>query len=228
MSGVLLKPDRYLKICPERKKRYEVKKPLSQEQKDFLKREVQDWAIRGYLRRFKASGLIDDVSTEEDIKQYGFLFFNDILEKFDLAPYEGKIAEYDVQGENNAKTLEFFFKAYMQKRISWAAHEVRKEKKKKKAQSGDAASYDYLYDDVDHSTSIQEEEYHITGVIKNEVKKLPIETQRFYKEMYEFEMTNNELKMRYEDKFNEHHNRIKKMLEHIKKNHKNDWLHKEA
>jgi len=172
-----LKPDNWIKrkFCPKIKEF--PKKPLTAEQKKRLKETTWDDCRKAYVSRL-SQGLLSDFEDKRDLVSEAFLAMDAILERFDVSYYEGKIAEFDVTGPTNPKTLEFFFVAYFQGRVNFIACESRSHKKTHNAgTSQELVPYDPKSESFGFGV---EEEYEITGNLKYELSKRSSEFQRFF------------------------------------------------
>lgn len=178
-------------------------KPLTPEQEaDLIKTEWKACRI-AYVNRFMKSKLLADYEGPKDLEADAWIFFKNILGKFDVSKYEGKISKkYDVQGAGKPKTLGFYFKNYFYQRINFTACEARTDKKLRG--TGPAEHMDEIaYDPEDTATSLSEHnhKYDVTGEIFAEVKKKDTEFQRFFYQLCIEQCTHKELREEYKDKF---------------------------
>lgn len=229
MAGMTLKPDAYIKIETNRGTREPVKKPLTEEQRQFLIDNYGKKAAFIFKYRYRKSALASDFDEDSDLLQYGWSFFYNILDKFDLAEC-GEIGEFDEPGADKPKTLIWYFNNYYSLRVNFAACESRNHKNNKHRKVGGPAEYfqEITYDEEDTNTSFSNQQYEITGHIEYELEKLKKNDElayRFFIQKYKMGLSLKELRKEYDSvKFKELHNKVKKLIEVIKRNYKNDYL----
>lgn len=145
-KGYLLKGENTVIIYTDRGIREEPKDPLTEQEKEHLRKKVRQYCINAFKRRIISSGLMSDLYTPEDLDGEAIILMENILSKFDKSVYKGKIAEHDVPGAGKPKTLEFYFKNYFSGRVNLTAAEAREEKMKY-ASKGSTIYGDLYYDD---------------------------------------------------------------------------------
>lgn len=198
----------------DRGTRNDPEKPLTPEQKEYLRKKLGKKCILAYVNRFKKSGLESDWEDPRDLANDAWVFFENILGKFDLKKYDGKISKtYDVEGEGKPKTLEFYFKNYFYNRINFTAQESRTDKKERGIGPVEHMS-EIIYDPEDNSQSLSEHhhKYEITGDILAEVKKKDKEFQRFFQQKFIDQCTDKELRDEYKDKFKIYKSLVEDMI----------------
>ena len=197
-------------------------KPLSPEQKqELIKNQWKNCKI-AYVNRFKKSGLMADYETAQDLEGDAWIFFENILGKFDLSKYEGKISKnYDVEGDGKPKTLDFFFKNYFYNRINFTACESRTDKKLRGVGPAEHMS-EIVYDPEDNSQSLSEyqHKYDVTGEILAEVRKKDKDFRRFFEQKYIMQCTDKEMRDEYKEKFKLYKSMMEDMIKkyHVKYN----------
>lgn len=176
-------------------------KPLSGEQKERLKKSVWAACRAAYVNRMRKSALMDEVEEQGDLENSAWIFFENILSKFDLKPFEGKISKFDVPGQGKPKTLEFYFKWYFSYRVNLNAREARQNKKDRGIGPAENMS-EYSYDPEDNSMFSEHfHKYDVTGEILSEVKKKDPEFQRFFYQSCQMQLSAFELKDEYKEKY---------------------------
>lgn len=181
--------------------RNDPKKPLTGEMKQRLRTSVWDSCRAAYVNRMKKSALVDEVEETGDLEGSAWIFFENILSKFDLAPFEGKISKFDVPGVGKPKTLEFYFKWYFSYRVNLNAREARQNKKDRGIGPAENMS-EYSYDVEDNSHYSQyNSKYEVTGEILAEVKKKDPEFQRFFEQAMVMQYPTSDLKEEYKEKY---------------------------
>jgi hypothetical protein len=224
MSGITLKPDMWIKRENSRGARHEVVKPLTDAQKKLVVDTVGEYCVRSYVNRMKSSALMSDFDEDGDLVGDGWEFLYNILGKFDLSKC-GPIAEFDIQGDDQPKSIPWYFKTYFSGRINFNACEARTNKKNRNVGGPSDIFQEITYDEEDtQNVSEFNHEYDITGFVYYELKKQEFDVQRMYFQLYKLGMSTKEVREEYGTRFNEINNKLKKMFEVIKKNYKNDWL----
>lgn len=200
-----LKLDNYVKRAPDRKAREIPKRPLTEAEKLKLadmNGPVWKKCLKAYVNRMRASALLSDFETEQDLVGEAYIAMWNILNKFDLAEC-GEVAKYDVEGKTNPKTLEFYFVNYFYHRVNFIACEARAAKKQRGV--GPAESLDEVsYDPEDEKSDFSEHfyKYNITGEILSELKAKDPIFRRFFVQLYRFRETQRDLRVEYGDRFN--------------------------
>jgi len=218
-----LKLDNHVKRAPDRKAREIPKKPLTDAQKAKLgdiKGTVWKKCLKAYVNRMRASALLSDYETEEDLFGEAYIAMWNILNKFDLAEC-GEVAEYDVEGPTAPKTLEWYFTVYFYSRVNFIACEARAAKKQRgigPAESLDEISYDPEDEKADFSEHFHK--YEITGEILSELKSKDPIFKRFFVQMYRFKETQRELRVEYGDRFNVLKAQAQDFILYLKNKHK--------
>lgn len=198
-----LKLDNSMKRENDRGTRNDPIEPLTPEEIQEIKE--KDWkACRvAYVNRMSKSKLFADYETIKDLENDAWIFFENILGKFDKAHFKGKIAKkYDVQGAGKPKTLSFYFKNYFYHRVNQTAQEARNEKKKRGI--GPAEHMDEIsYDPTDTQSGLSEHffNYDVTGEIMAEVKRKDKEFQRFFAQLCIEQCSKKELREEYKEKY---------------------------
>tara|TARA_Y100000034_G_C6907833_1_gene421847 strand:+ start:3805 stop:4521 length:717 start_codon:yes stop_codon:yes gene_type:complete len=225
-QGIQLKAENFIKNNCEPRGIKELEMPLTKKQKKNLmdNETLRNKCIYAYFNRIKKSKLyVEEQESDEDIKNNGFLFFNNILDKFDRKPYKGKISKYDEEGPNSPKSLEFYFYNYFCHRVQYMAMEKRKYVKDfnmlKPVDTLGQIMYDGEY--TGDSTEIKEHEckYDIT---LEYLKRLEKETDEGYKsflqDKFELGLSINELRERYGTDYYKYQakcNKFKKELKEV-------------
>lgn len=200
-----LKLDNFVKRSPDRSARNIPTQPLTEEQKNNLadiKGECWKKCRNAYVVRMKKSALLSDFEEDEDLVSEAYIAMWNILNKFDLSKC-GEVAEYDVAGDKNPKTLEFYFYNYFSRRVNFIACESRQGKKQRGV--GPADSMDEVnYNPADNESNYSEfqHKYAITGQLLHDLKKRDHRFRRFFVQMYQIQLTQRELREEYGDAFN--------------------------
>lgn len=199
-----LKLDNSIKRENDRGTRNDPKEPLTPEEQKEI--EANDWKYCRitYVNRMMKSRLYDpDVETIKDLENDAYIFFLNILGKFDKSFFKGKIAKkYDVSGKGRPKTLGWYFRNYFSHRVNQTAQESRNEKKKRGI--GPAEHMDEIaYDPVDLGSGLSEHmfNFEVTGEIWIEVKKKDREFQRFFVQLCIEQCTQKELREEYKERY---------------------------
>ena len=216
-----LKQDRGLIRYPDRGARNEPVEPLTKKDKKQLEENVWEWCRNGYVRRLIKSGLLADYDEIQDLEGEAYIFFHNIMGKFDKSKC-GKIQEFDEEGDDKGKTLEFYFKAYFSGRINFVACEVRDQKKKRGIgpRSGQGTVMEVSFD-AKYTSDFSEYEYEheVTGEIFAALNKKSDDFQRFFYESYRVEFKQSELRDRWGNKYNKLKNELTKFKKHLQTNH---------
>lgn len=216
-----LKQDRGLIRYPDRGARNEPVDPLTDKEKKQLEENVWEKCRNGYVRRLIKSGLLADYDEIEDLTGEAYIFFHNIMSKFDKSKC-GKIQEYDEEGSDKGKTLEFYFKNYFYGRINFVACEVRDQKKKRGIgpRSGQGTVMEVSFD-AKHTGDFSEYEYEheVTGEIFSALNKKSDDFKRFFYESYRVEFKQSELRERWGNKYNKLKNELTKFKKQLQKNH---------
>lgn len=197
-----LKLDNFVKREVDRSARKDPTTPLTLDQKQDLAKKVWPKCEKAYKNRMRASALLSDFETEEDLKGEAYIMMWNILDKFDLSKC-GQIANFDTEGKTAPKTLEFFFVNYFYGRVNFVACESRAGKKQRGV--GPAENLDDVsYDPEDSNADLTEymHKYDITGELLSELKGKNFTFQRFFIQLYRMQYTQRELREEYKDRFN--------------------------
>lgn len=200
-----LKLDNFVKREPDRSARNIPVRPLTDEQKMALadeKGKVWPKCLKAYINRMRASALLSDFESEEDLKGEAYIAMWNILDKFDLSKC-GQIEKYDVEGKTAPKTLEFYFVNYFYGRVNFIACEARAGKKQRGVGPAETLD-DVSYDPEDENGNFSEHlhKYDITGELLGELKVKDFTFQRFFVQLYRMQYTQRELREEYGDRFN--------------------------
>lgn len=222
MSGLKLKLDNFVKRENDRSARNIPVKPLTKEQKDALSIRVWPNCRNAYISRMKRSHLYSDFEEIADLENDAYIAMWNILEKFDLSKC-GEISDYDVPGATNPKTLDFYFKNYFSGRVNFIACEARAQKKSRGV--GPAENLDEVaYDPEDNGSQFSEylHKYEITGDLLEELKKKDVTFQRFFRQLYQLQFTQRELREEYKEKFNIYKGQSNDFINYLSKKYKLD------
>jgi len=205
-----LKLDNNVERITERGSIRPPKTPLTKKELERLSTDKKfvNKCIGAYVNRMLKSRHYNvDTEDARDIYNDGYLFFINILGKFDKAPFKGKIAKkYDVPGKNIPKTIEFYFYDYFCRRINYASMESSKYKQNWGGTAPVDTMGEIVYDEetTERSgfleTSIEDEDW---GKIFKELEKENFEFKRFYTQLYFLEITEKELREDYGERFND-------------------------
>lgn len=216
-----LKQDRTILRYPDRGARNEPVDPLTEEEMKKLEEEVWTSCRNGYVRRIIKSGLLSDHDEIQDLEGEAYIFFKNILGKFDKSKC-GDILEYDVKGDDQGKTLAFYFKNYFYGRINFVACEARDQKKKwgigPRNSTGTVMEVSF---DAKHTGDFSEYEYEheVTGEIFSAVNNKSEEFKRFFYETFRVEFKQAELRQRWGTKYNKLKNELTKFKKELNKKH---------
>lgn len=221
-----LKQDRTILRYPDRGARNEPDEPLTEADKKLLEEEVWEYCRNGYVRRIMKSGLMSDHDEIGDLTGEAYIFFHNIMSKFDKSKC-GKIAEEDVPGAKNPKSLGWYFKVYFSGRINFVACEARDQKKKwgigPRSSTGTVMEVSF---DAKYTSDFSEFEYEneATGEIFSDLKKKSDEFKRFFWETYKVEFKQSELRDRWGTKYNKLKNQLTKFKKDLNKKHYKTFL----
>jgi hypothetical protein len=199
-----LKLDNSITRENDRGTRNDPKEPLTPEEQQDIKKNDWIYCKIAYVNRMMKSRLYDpDVETVKDLENDAWIFFENILGKFDKSFFKGRIAKkYDVSGNRSPKTLGWYFRNYFSHRVQQTAQESRNEKKKRGIGPAEHMD-DIAYDPVDMSSGLSEHmfNYEVTGEIWTEVKKRDRDFQRFFVQLCIEQCTQKELREEYKDRY---------------------------
>lgn len=200
-----LKLDNFVKREPDRSARNIPVRPLTEEQKMYLaNKDGKVWpkCLKAYKNRMRASALLADFETEEDLEGEAYIAMRNILDKFDLSKC-GEVAKYDEEGKTAPKTLEFYFVNYFYGRVNFIACEARAGKKQRGVGPAEGLE-DISYDPEDENSNFSEHlhKYEITGELLSELKGKDSVFQRFFIQLYRLQCTQRELREEYGERFN--------------------------
>ena len=195
-----LKQERAILRYPDRGMRNAPKEPLTTEDKKMLLDKSWPTCRNAYVQRMTKSALLSDFEEPRDLPGEAFIFFCNIMKKFDKSVYKGKIADKDYPGAKAPKTLNFFFEVYFSGRVNFTACEAREHKKKWKIgrSSGTGTALEVSVDaESGQEFSEYNYEYEATGEIINALKGKSEEFNRFYYESLYLGIKQVELRGRY-------------------------------
>lgn len=222
--SVKLKPDAWIKRKYSPKIKEAPKTPLTDEQKQYLRKMCWEKCYKAYKNRMMASALISDFETQEDLEGEAWIAMGEILDRFDTSKC-GVIAQYDVQGNLAPKTLEFYFNNYFSGRVNFMACESRTHKKSRNVQFSSQDIQEYEYNPIDErSVTPFDQKYEITGHLMNELKMRDQAFQRFFYQHYQLQCSYKELVDEYgQDVCKKKKEELQGFMELIKKKYKCDW-----
>lgn len=222
--SIKLKPDAWIKRKYSPKIKEAPKKPLSQKQKEQLQKSCFTKCLKAYSNRMTSSALVSDFESREDLHSEAWIAMNEILNRFDLSKC-GKVAKYDVPGDKNPKTLEFYFYNYFCGRVNFMACESRTHKKSRNVQFSSQEIDEYEYNPIDEKNPmIFSQEYEITGHLMNELQKRSPKFQRFFYQHYVLQCSYKELVDEYgQEDCKEKKEELQGFIESIKKRYKSDF-----
>lgn len=223
MAGLQLKSDNTILRYPDRDARNEPVDPLTDAEKQKL---IDDcWVkCRSAYKIRMSKGFLSDWEDSKDLDGEAWIFMCNILSKFDKKVYEGKIAEFDVEGPDQPKSLKFYFLNYIYGRVNFVACEARDFKKKRgigPKGAVDEVSYD---DEVDESFGLYNHKYEATGEIFLLLNGKSPEFQRFFKQQMILQMSQKELREEWGINFNKLKQELTKFKGEIKKKHRLNYL----
>jgi hypothetical protein len=224
MANQMLKLDNTVLREPDRGTRNPPVSPLTEKEIQHLYETCWEKCRNGYCRRMKNSGLLSDWENPYDYGERegeAYIFFMNILRKFDKSKC-GQIADFDIEGAKNAKTLEFYFKNYFYQRINLVALEARKAKRSRGVGVGEAIA-DISYDEHTDSSGM-DNEYFATGEIIRELENKSLKFKRFFKEYFIVGLSHKELKEEWGNEFNELKNELMSFKNDLKRKHKGSYL----
>lgn len=221
-----LKQDRGLIRYPDRGARNEPVDPLTEKEMARLEENIWEYCRNSYVRRLIKSGLLADYDEIQDLEGEAYIFFYNIMSKFDKSKC-GKIQEFDEEGKDKGKTLEFYFKTYFSGRINFVACEVRDQKKKRGIgpRSGQGTVMEVAFD-AKYTSDFSEYEYEheVTGEIFAALNKKSKDFQRFFYESYRVEFKQSELRERWGNQYNKLKLELTKFKKSLQKNHYSTFL----
>lgn len=215
-----LKLDNFVKREPDRSARNIPVTPLTEKQKKLLAEKVWPKCLKAYKSRMRASALMADFETEEDLEGEAYIAMWNILNKFDLSKC-GIVADWDEEGKTAPKTLEFYFNNYFSGRVNFIACEARAGKKQRGV--GPAEALDEVsYDPEDEGSNFTEylHKYDITGELLSELKNKEQTFQRFFVQLYRMQYTQRELREEYKERFNILKAQANDFISHLKDKYK--------
>ena len=225
MSFQQLKLDNTVLREPDRGTRNKPDDPLTDKEIKHLYETCWIKCRNGYCRRMKTSGLLSDWENPYDFTERegeAYIFFMNIMKKFDKSKC-GEIADFDIQGKTNAKTLEFYFKNYFYQRINLVALEARKAKKNRGIGGVGEAIAEITYDEQSEASG-NDYEYFSTGEVIRELENKSDKFKRFFKEYFIVGLSHKELKEEWGDEFSELKSELMGFKNDLKKKFKPKYL----
>lgn len=223
-SSMLLKLDSSIKRENERSAREEPVVPLTTEEKDKLTKECREKCRNAYVIRMTQSALMEENETIQDLENDSFLLMKNILDKFDKSKC-GPIAEFDVPGKTNPKTLKFYFLNYFFGRVNFTACEARDWKKKRGTGPNKGAVSEIVYDEeYQGQFSEYDYEYEATGTIFQKLKDRSPEFKRFFHQSFIVELKEKELREEWGERYNKLKAELTKFRADLKKKHHSSYL----
>ena len=219
-----LKPDAWVKRKYSPKIKEAPKKPLTDDQKAFLRTHCWEKCYKAYKNRMMSSALISDFETIEDLRGEAWIAMGEILDRFDLSRC-GQVTEYDVEGPLASKSLEFYFNNYFSGRVNFMACESRTHKKSRNVQFSGQEIQEYEYNPIDdRSITPYDQKYEITGHIDNELRIRDKSFQRFFYQHYQLQCSYKELVDEYgQEECKKKKEELQDFMEMIKKKYKSDY-----
>lgn len=221
--SMMLKPDNSILRYPDRGARDAPVDPLTEEELLFLSELTWTACKTAYKRRMISSALLADFEETTDLEGEAYIFMWNILKKFDKSKC-GVIAEFDVPGATNPKTLEFYFKNYFYSRVNFVACEARDYKKKRGVGPKGSVS-DVSYDEESEGYfSDTEYEYEATGHFFENMAKKSDDFKRFAVQSLIVQVSQKELREEFGPNFNKLKAELTKFKNDLKKKHLGSFL----
>lgn len=222
-SPMLLKADNGILRYPDRSARNEAITPLTEAEKVSLRELCWEKCRNAYVLRMTKSALISDFEVAEDLVGEAWIFMENILGKFDKSKC-GDLAEYDVEGKTQAKTLKFYFQNYYYGRVNFVACEAR-DFKNKRGHGSIGAAIDVSYDeDFEGELSELNHEYEATSNIFLELNKKSEDFQRFFYQSYRIQLSQKELREEWGSRFNKLKQELTKFKNQLKQRYQIDYM----
>jgi hypothetical protein len=220
---IKLKPDNSILRYPDRDAREEPVDPLTHAEKERLSVALWKDCRAAYKRRMVSSGLLADYEESGELDGEAYIFMWNILGKFDKSKC-GKIAEFDIEGATNPKTLEFYFKIYFSGRVNFVACEARDYKKKRGiGPKGSVSDVSYDEESEGHFSEI-EYEYEATGHFFEGLQKRSDDFKRFAVQSMIVQVSQKELREEFGPNFNKLKSELTKFKNDLKKKHLGSFL----
>lgn len=218
-----LKPDAWVKRKYAPKIKELPKSPLTKKQKSRLSKNCWEKCYKAYRNRMVYSGLMSDFDEQSDLVGEAWIAMLEILNRFDTSKC-GEIADYDVPGDKNPKTLEFYFLNYFYGRVNFMACESRTHKKSRNVGgSTNQEIEEYEYNPIDES-SYATHNSELSGVIMNELQLKPKSFQRFFYQSYILQCSYKELVDEYgQDECKDKKEELQDFVEILKKKYKSEF-----
>jgi hypothetical protein len=220
-----LKADGWVKRKYSPKIKEAPKKPLTDEQKAYLRKTCWEKCYKAYKNRMMSSALISDFETQGDLEGEAWIAMGEILDRFDTSKC-GQISEYDVEGPLASKTLEFYFNNYFSGRVNFMACESRTHKKSRNVQLSSSQEFqEFDYNPIDERSQTPfDQKYEITGHLMNELQSRDKGFQRFFYQHYQLQCSYKELVDEYgQEECKKKKEELQGFMDLIKKKYKCDY-----